>query len=243
MDDSLIKLLEKSGFTKKEALVYLSLLELDQGRVSQIAKTTLLKRPIVYVLLEGLIKRGYVSELPNKKINTYQAVDPGIILGNIKSVAKDFSEMLPILRTLANTKSQKPKIIYHETKEAIQNTWNEMGNAKKQFFITDYEKILALFPHAVDDWIKHSNSKNFVRHLTSNKKTNLEVGKSFKKINQEIRYITETENFEMDFAIYDDKLAITLLENSPCIVIIQSQKLVDSLLPVFDIAWKNARVI
>ena len=89
MDETLLKLLEQTGFTKKEALVYLALLELVQGNVSEIAKITELKRPIIYVILEGLIKRGYVSELPNKKINTYQASDPSIILSKLSLTTVD----------------------------------------------------------------------------------------------------------------------------------------------------------
>jgi len=38
MDLDLIKLLEESGFTGKEARVYLALLELGQGNVTEIAK-------------------------------------------------------------------------------------------------------------------------------------------------------------------------------------------------------------
>ncbi|KKQ22634.1 MAG: hypothetical protein US37_C0002G0259 [Candidatus Moranbacteria bacterium GW2011_GWF2_37_11] len=45
MDLDLIKLLEESGFTGKEARVYLALLELGQGNVTEIAKISDLKRP------------------------------------------------------------------------------------------------------------------------------------------------------------------------------------------------------
>ncbi len=113
MDTDLLKLLEQTGFTEKEARVYLALLELGKGDVSDIAKIAELKRSIIYVLLEELIKRGYISELPNQKINTYHAIDPSFILNELKITTKNFSEMLPIFRTLRNKGRKRPKITYY----------------------------------------------------------------------------------------------------------------------------------
>ena len=130
MDETLLKLLEESNFTNKEARVYLALLELSQGTVTKIAKITELKRPIIYVILEGLIKRGYASELPNKKINAYQPISPEIILKRLQGIVKNFSEMLPVFKTLHNKGGKKPKITYYETKEGIWNVYKEMTLSK-----------------------------------------------------------------------------------------------------------------
>ena len=124
MDQDLIKLLENSGFTQKEAQVYLALLELSEGTVSQIAKTTKLKRPIIYVVLEGLIKRGFANELPERKVNVYQPINPTVILGQLKMSAKNFAQMLPILQTLGNDRKKKPKIRFYDNKEDILKIWD-----------------------------------------------------------------------------------------------------------------------
>jgi sugar-specific transcriptional regulator TrmB len=109
MDQELLKLMESTGFTEKESRVYLALLELGPCDVTAIANRAELKRSIIYVIIEGLVKRGYVSELPNTKINTYQAGDPTIILNQLKVTAKNFSQMLPILHTLGSQERPSPK--------------------------------------------------------------------------------------------------------------------------------------
>jgi len=246
MDTSLVKLLEKTGFTDKEARVYLALLELGQADVSDIAKKAELKRSIVYVLLEGLVKRGYTNEVLNKKINTYQAVDPLIILSQLKSVTKDFSDMLPMFRTLHNKGDNRPKITYLETKEGIRNTYEEINQSKEALFISSYERIAKYFPGAIEEWIKHTK-KGLIplkaRHLIANNKFDLEIMKKFKTIGQETRYLAEVADFNMDFVIYENKLAITSLEENPFAIIVESAGLVNSLKSIFEIVWNKGKEI
>ncbi len=247
MDQDLVKLLEQTGFTQKEAEVYLALLELGQGNVTEISKVTGLKRSIIYVLLEGLIKRGYANEVPNKKINTYHALDPSVILTQLRTTTKNFSEMLPMLRTLHNKGKVRPKIIYHETKEGILNVYKEMNEAKDAFFISSYEKIDKVFPKVIDEWINNYR-KGLInlqrgRHLVSNNEFNREIMRKFKELNQEVRYLPDVKDFSMDFTLYDNKLDITSLEEEPFIVVIESESLVNSIKPIFEIAWKSGKEI
>jgi len=244
MDTDLLKLLEKAGFTEKEAKVYLALLEFGQADVSNIAKKSELKRSIIYVLLEGLIKRGYVSMVLNKKINTYQATDPLIILSQLKSVTKDFSEMIPMFRTLHNKSGNRPKISYIENKEGIWNIYQEINQAKEALFVSSYEKIEKHFPGALEDWVKHYK-KGLIplkgKHLVANNKFDLEAMKKFKALGQEVRYLVDVTDLKMDFAIYENKLAIVSLEENPFAVVIKSAELVNSLKIIFEIAWNQGK--
>jgi sugar-specific transcriptional regulator TrmB len=246
MDNDLVKLLESSGFTEKEARVYLALLELGKGDVSDISKIADLKRSIIYVLLEGLVKRGYISELPNQKINTYQAIDPSFILGQLKSVTKNFSEMLPIFRTLHNKGKKRPKITYYENKESIWKIYESINLVPEAFFVSSYERIEKHFPGSVDKWVGDYKKRLIPvkgKHLIPNNPFELDVAKKLSGVDQDVRYLPETKEFNMDFSLYENKLAITSLEDEPFIVVIESQELVNSIRPIFEIAWKSGKEI
>jgi sugar-specific transcriptional regulator TrmB len=246
MDKDLQKIIESVGFTEKEASVYLALLELSHGTVTQVSKITNLKRPIIYVVLERLIKQGYVTELPNKKINEYQAMDPSIILNQSKLSVKNFADMLPLLQTLHYTGKKKPKINFIETNEGIWKIYTEMNRAKDAFFITSYKRIGEHFPNAVEDWIedyKKSRATVKGRHLIPNTPEEIEAGKKFKEIDQKVKVFTDVKKLNMDFTIYDNKLAITSLEDEPFLVVIESQALVDSIRPIFEIAWASGKAV
>jgi sugar-specific transcriptional regulator TrmB len=246
MDQELIKLLESSGFTEKEAKVYLALLELGKGDVGEIAKISDLKRPIIYILLEGLIKRGYATQLPDKKVNTYQAIDPSVILNQLKLTTKNFSEMLPFMQTLADKGKKKPKITYIENKEGIWNIYQKINFVKEAYFISSYVDIDKAFPDAVDDWIEnYKKGKIPVRgkHLLPNNPEEIKYGKMIKEVGQEVRIFTTAEKYQMDFTLYENKLAITSFEENPFMVLIESEALVNSMKPFFELAWKKGEEV
>lgn len=246
MDKELEKLLEEAGLTEKEAKVYLALLELNQGNVTEIAKITRLKRSIIYVILEGLIKRGYVSEMPETKINTYQPMDPSVILNKLRLNYKNFSEMLPIFRSLGNQGKKRPRITYHETKEGILNTWEEMNRSEDAFFITSYQRVEKHFPGIIEKWIRDIErgfiSKKF-RHLISNNSFELNLAKNFLAVNQIVRVMPELRDSNMDFTLYGNKIALTSLGEEPFMVVIESEELVKSIGPLFELAWKYGKEV
>lgn len=244
MDQDLLKIVKDAGFGEKEARVYLALLELSPGTVSQIAKLSELKRPIIYIILDKLMKEGYVNQLPGKKINQYQAIDPSVILNQKRTALKDLSEMLPLLQTLRNKGKRRPKIHYIETKEGIWKIYEEMSLAKEAFFITSYTSIEKHFPGSVDKWIRDYKKGLFTvvgRHLIPDSPAEIEIGERFKKINQKVKIFSGIKQYSMDFTIYENKLAITSLEEEPFMVLIESEELVNSMKPIFEIAWKAGR--
>jgi sugar-specific transcriptional regulator TrmB len=244
MDQDLIKLLETTGFTEKEAQVYLALVELGTGNVTDISKITKLKRSIIYVILEGLMKRGYASELPNLKINTYQATDPTVILSQIKNVAKNFSEMLPMIRTLGSNGKNKPKISYHDTREAILKIWESMSFEDDIFYVYSCERSEQYFPGITDRWAKGYNKKVFPignRHLVPNNKNEVEIAQKFLAVGERVRFLEDLKGIGMDFSLYSNKIAITSLEENPFIVVIESEELAKSIRPIFEIAWAKGK--
>jgi len=246
MDNDLLKIVESIGLKPKEASVYLALLELQKGTVSQIAKLSSLKRPIIYVAIERLIKDGYVTQLPEKKINQYQVMDPVAILSQKKSILKNFAQMLPLLQTLHNKGHGRPRIQYIESKKGIWNVYEEMNFVQEAFFVSDYATLESHFPGAIKDWVKNCRSgfyKVVGRHLIPDSPQNIEFGKMTKDANQKVRILPGIKKYNMDFTIYENKLAITSLGQEPFMVLIESQELVDSIKPIFEIAWRAGRAI
>lgn len=246
MDNDLVKLLETTGFTEKEAQVYLALVELGTGNVTDISKITKLKRSIIYVILEGLMKRGYASELPNLKINTYRATDPTVILSQLKNVAKNFSEMLPMIRTLSSKGKTRPKISYYDTKDAILKIWDSMSFEDEVFFFYSCERSERYFHGITDRWVKGYNKKIYPignYHLLPNNKNEVRMAQKFLAVGEKVRFLDDFKDMNMDFTLYGNKIAITSLEENPFIVVIESEELVKSIRPIFEIAWAKGKEV
>ncbi|TAK95256.1 TrmB family transcriptional regulator [Patescibacteria group bacterium] len=246
MDKSLLKLFENGGFTDKEARVYLALLELSRGTVTEIAKISGLKRSIIYVLLEGLEKRGFVSQLPEAKIETFQPIDPGVIAHKIKTAAQEFFEMLPYLRTMSNKGKRRPKITYQESTEGVWNIFEEISRAPEAFYITSYAKLEKHFPGAFAGWLddyKKGAYPQKARYLFSGSVEEVAIGKEIKKIGQQMRVWPELRSTSLDLALYGNKLAITSLSDDLFSVLIESEELAESIKPIFELAWKAGKEI
>jgi predicted DNA-binding transcriptional regulator len=65
------QVLEQLGFSEKEIIVYVSLLELDTALVRDIARKADINRTSCYDILMGLAKRGMISKVIKKK-KTYR---------------------------------------------------------------------------------------------------------------------------------------------------------------------------
>ncbi|MEK7518537.1 MAG: helix-turn-helix domain-containing protein [Patescibacteria group bacterium] len=247
MDKELVSVLGNVGFTEKEAQVYIALLSLGAGTVQQIATLSGLKRPIIYVVLEGLIQRGYASAVPGKKIHTFQAIEAGSVLHRLQADITHFTQYLPIFKTLGNRGASRPKISYHDTEEGILNVYEGINYSADPLFITSYTRLNAHFPGIVERWIKNYKKGLYKKmhgmHIVPDTEEELGHARDFIQIHQQVRIWSALRGAQMDFSIYENKLAITSLGEKPFVVVIESADIVQSLRPIFDVVWENAKEI
>jgi len=246
MDQDLLKTIESIGFRPKESQIYLALLELGTGTVSEIAKTAQLKRPVTYIILDDLIKSGYATKVPGEKVNRFQAVDPSAILIRQKANLKNFSEMMPLLQTLSSKGKNKPKISYVDTKDGIQNIYESLNYAREAFYVSSYKKLHEHFPKKVEGWMKDYGKglyKVDAKHVIPDSPEELEFGKKYKAGGQNVRILPAQKNFDTDIVLTENKLSVSSLEEEPFLVLIESEKLAKSLKPLFEIIWESSRDI
>lgn len=89
----IIKSLEKFGFTRTEASVYLNLVQKGARNGSQIAKDLNISRSSVYSALENLYSRAIVYLLQAES-KTYKAEEPGILFENLKETFSNSADFL-----------------------------------------------------------------------------------------------------------------------------------------------------
>lgn len=154
--------------------------------------------------------------------------------------------MLPVMRTLHNKGQNRPKISYIENREGIANAYEDMNYAKDCFFITSYERIEEFLPNTAHKWLKGLEKGHYPlksRNLIAPTARDLEFGRKLKQFDQKVKVLESLKNMRMDFALADNKLAITSFEKEPFLVVIESQTLVDSIKPIFEIAWASGKEI
>lgn len=244
MDNNLLRTIQALGLNDKSARIYLALLEMHIATVSDIARQSGLKRPTVYLILEELRCDGYVAELLDKKIKQYQAVDPAILLIKKKTEIKQFAEMLPLLQTIHNHGSERPRVQYIEAREAILDVYESLNYAGEAFYISSYRQIDCVFPGKFEQWLKGYARKHYrvkSHHLIPAGAEELIYGKKLKKTGQKVRVLPI--RLLTDVVLTEKHLALSNLGDKPFVILIESTALVHSLRPLFEMMWQLSKEI
>ncbi len=126
------KTLEKIGLTKNESKVYLTLLPLGTARTGSILKTSGLNSGKIYEILDGLKKKGLVSESNVNHIKQFTAAPPQCILEYIdkkkealKQEEQIIHTMLPRLKILQKTKHTGVKAVTYTGLKGMKTAFEE----------------------------------------------------------------------------------------------------------------------
>ncbi len=130
------KYLQEIGLTDKEAVIYLFLLSVDNSAVLDIAKKTKVNRSTVYFTLEGLMKKGLVSETQVGKKIHYQAEAPERLETYVErqkvlltEKSKRLKDIVPELKGIQRKEGERPIIKFFEGREGVVSAYEEFYSA------------------------------------------------------------------------------------------------------------------
>lgn len=119
------QLLQKIGFSQNEARVYLAALESGLSSAQNIAAKAGLQRTTTYSVLKYLVNRGVVGKSQIRGKTKYKAEPPAKLIATIKDLEQEIEKQLPEFEAVYNASEKKPKIIFYEGKQAIQNIYDD----------------------------------------------------------------------------------------------------------------------
>ena len=250
-------ILKRIGLNKKEAQIYLSLLELGSQPASVVGKKAGINSSTTYLILETLIKKGYVNQHVRADVKYFTAADPQTIVKSLESKEREIEdnrksivELLPEFYALTNPLSIKPKVKFYEGEEGVKRAMNDT--------LTSTEPILAW--SAYNSWLNttprlHKFVKEYARERVEKYKIPVKVlvedtatvrkyllseYPSKKDPLMDIRWIPkDVPHFENEINIYNDKVSIvSLAKNEILGVMIESHEIAKTHRAIFEMAWK-----
>lgn len=239
--------LQKIGFTSKEAKIYLACLQLGQDTAFNIAKKAEIKRSTCYVILESLVEKGFITILKTKKALLFIPQEPAKLLASFKEKELTLKEVMPELVSLFNLRPQKPKIQVFEGRRGIETIYQEVIDYLKKSEILGFGTL----GHFVDyqtqmkKWQKITKNKRFkIREILTQDKFDVEYFRQIKENknpNHQIGFLQKDKKiFDNDNIIYGNKLAIFLTKKELFVILIESPAIVNTYRILFDLAWQKA---
>lgn len=241
--------LEQYGLTKKEAKVYLAVLELGQGSVLDITKKTELKRPTIYVTLESLTQQGFVNRIPKGTTTLFSAQDPSLFLSTLEDKQTKIKAILPLLKALHNSSKSKPSIKYYEGKDNVRKLYDDLFKAKQYLFfygsLKDVFKVLPEIEEVVTpEKILKLNIP--VKEILASGPVDKRYAKRARTVRNSkymIKMLKKGEAFAIDSFIYDDTVVIISVKGNCFGVVIESKDIADSFKILYELAWQSAQLI
>lgn len=247
----LTELLENLGLSKREAEVYLILLELNEALTSVIAKKAGQKRPTCYATLEKLRERGLASSVKKKNLIYFQATKPDHFLEKeqirAKEVEKSLSTLstaLPELLALHQQFAATPQMSVFYGKEGLIQVMEDTLTTQTELLcwsnikLNVYSELEDYYPTYIR---KKVDRKIWLRGIFLYEKEALEFKKKGEVELREVYLIPREEFFfENEINIYDDKVAITS-HRDKIGVIIQNKYIADAHRVMFKLAFERAK--
>nr|WP_086940595.1 helix-turn-helix domain-containing protein [Thaumasiovibrio occultus] len=141
------------GFTKTDALVYITLLKNGRSSGYKIAKDIALSRSTVYSSIDNLYNNGYIF-LSDGDTKEYEAKSPELLFEQIEKQTKDNISFLK--KELKEIMSEDyNEFIFNITgyDNLVQKAREVFNSAKKEIYLnTDFN--LAVFKHEIDDAVE-----------------------------------------------------------------------------------------
>jgi HTH-type transcriptional regulator, sugar sensing transcriptional regulator len=234
--------LREFGLTDKEIKVYLAALKLGSALVQEIAENAGTYRTYTYDVLKSLKEKGLVSHAVKSGKQYFEVAEPEKLLNVLKEKENKINGILPELKNLYKSVSEKPKIEIYEGKEGLKTMLDDIIRTKKEILVYgSTKKQLDLLKFYFPNFIKRRvEEKIKTKVITENSKEAREINKKNKEKFREVRFLSKEIEFSTATNIYGDKVAILSLENDIFGIIIENKNIADTQRTIFNMFWKMA---
>lgn len=247
----LIKTLEFIGFSKKEVLVYLALLELGKGTVTQISRIAGINRPTGYHVLASLEIKELVRVSGKEPKQEYVAESPDQIEKLLENKIKDDQEymrqarsIIPELKSMHNM-TDRPKVLFYEGKDGLEKVYEDTLTSTEDIrayaSVDDVHKTL---PHYFPLYYKRRAKKGIgIRAIFPDSPEARKLQLSDKEEKRESLLIPrENFGFHPEINIYNNKIMIASWREKLGITI-ESTEIADAMKKIFELAWIGAKIL
>ena len=231
--------LRKLGLTEKQALVYLTALELGYTSIQKIAQKAKISRPTTYEIVKSLKQKGLISESKDKNKRYFIAESPDKLLGILKIEKKEIEEKeREFLRIISALKSKyflgdKREIKIYKSKAEIESLFDD-------FLTTQSKKIYVLINNEKSWPIKarQSTYQKIAKRLGKIQIKELSHNKSILPDYLERKLLKKNDSLFLGTIIIYDKIII-IPDKKSIGILVENKILINLIKSFFLRIWEN----
>lgn len=246
---NLRKTLEFIGFSGKEVSVYLALLALGKGTVTEISKKADINRPTGYHVLASLEAEGLVKVSGKEPKQEYVAESPDEIekmllrkIENDQKYLHEVKKIIPELKSIHNVLN-RPRVFFYEGKEGLEKVYEDTLSSHEEILAyASVEDVHSALPGYFPLYYKRRAKKGIpIRAIFTDNKEGRDLSKYDKEEMRESAFVPEGKyEFHPEINIYDNKVMIASWREKLGIII-ESSEIADAMKKIYELAWAEAK--
>ena len=243
------KSLEYIGFSDKEVVVYLALLSLGKGTVTEISRKAGINRPTGYHVLASLSAKELVKVSGKEPKQEYVAESPDqiekLLANKIEEDQKFINEarkIIPELKSIHNV-ADRPKVLFYEGKEGLEKVYEDTLTSQGEILAyASVEDIQPTLPHYFPEYYKRRARKGIkIRAIFPESKDARDRASLDKEeIRESLIIPSEKFGFHPEINIYNNKVMIASWREKLGIII-ESAEIADAMKKIYELSWAEAK--
>ncbi len=241
-------LLKRAGLDEKESEVYLALLTMKAGRVSNIARAAKQSRSHTYLVLQSLEEKGLVSHVEQGKVLQFVAEPPHRLVHYAKNREQEWKETqtllegaLPLLKTLTPNYVGSPRVTTLHGLDGMKQVYRDvlLQNGFCAFF--NSEMMFNSFGSNVVPMLFGSQQRLRGRELfVDNAGARRYITEIPQDDEYEVRLLPKSMQFMSEMVIFEDTVALFAYDDELTIVKIENKNFADTFRMFFESLWLQA---
>jgi len=226
------------GLTKNQAEVYFEIIKHPYQPAGSIAKALSIDRSFTYGIINSLLDKGLVKYLKKNNSRLYCSTNPENLLKEIEEKRDKINKVVEEIKSIRETKKTNSSVAVYEGKAGLKayirdflssDFFETLGGGEnlRIFEVLKYE-----YPHYLKELSKKKSKGRIITSL-DNKKKLYEI---YKKSQVKIRSFKGLKG-DVSFTMFKNKLAIYSAEEKPFVIMIENQKITESLRNYFNKLW------
>lgn len=233
-------LLKKLGFTHKESVVYLALLEFGQQPAANIARQIGLPKSSTLFILENLTERGYIQKSKRGNTQWFFANPEDLVstkLHQHEMEKNTLDEALPLLKEFQNPFSAPPKITFHQGVKSCKQVYLKLLESQTEILeFGIHQDLAAAFGNSfMDDFIAERVRKNIhLRAISSPTAVDKALAKQDSSQARSQKFLPTGAETYSSIALWEDKVLLLNLHTDAFGILIENREVSQTLRTVFE---------
>lgn len=238
------------GFSEKEIVVYVAVLQDRDASIPSLSEDTGLSRGTVYDVIEKLKGKKFVAEVRKGKKRRLVAESPTngfySLLDTMRSELErariDVENILPIIKAINVGEDYRPQIKVYSGEKGFRHVWDEIFTCKEKSFLS-IARIETFVNFGGTEFLTEIQKKKVKLGFSSRAiNESSELAEQMKggdtKYNRETRIAPKEFQFPSTEIIFGDKIAMFSTRDENIIFLIESKDFAETHRMYFEMLWK-----